>query len=192
MALWLPHTYHVSRIRIMDLRRCAAARGGAGPGASSTDHVSAPRIRLLHRKALPGGRCNGPRGGCLTYHVSRLRITYLASRAPDRAPPPLTYHAYALRITYFSSFVVQGNVTKHKLYKDNGSEVPRETPSPPTVKQFPRGLTGPTHSRLQRRAGLAPTPRPFASATGEERRGGRAGEARSHIPSHTQRWLARR
>ena len=140
---------------------------------------------LFTAKLCPGDGAMARAAGALrtTSHVYGLCIS---PRPLARSPPPPTYHAYALRITYFSSFVVQGNVTKHKLYKDNGSEVPRETPSPPTVKQFPRGLTGPTHSRLQRRAGLAPTPRPFASATGEERRGGRAGEARSHIPSHTK------
>ena len=49
----------------------AGAPRPAEGGASSTYHVSALRIRPFHRKALPGGRCNGPRGGCLrtTCHV---------------------------------------------------------------------------------------------------------------------------
>ena len=75
----------------------AGAPRPAEGGASSTYHVSALRIRPFHRKALPRGRCNGPRGGCLTYHVSRLRIMYLA-RARPQPPPPFTYHAYALRV----------------------------------------------------------------------------------------------
>ena len=54
----------------------AGAPRPAEGGASSTYHVSALRIRPFHRKALPRGRCNGPRGGCLTYHVSRFRIMY--------------------------------------------------------------------------------------------------------------------
>ena len=189
MALWLPHTYHVSRIRIMDLRRCAAARGGRGV-------FDVSRIRITHTSFSPQSFARGTVQwpARRVPYVPRLTFPdYVSRPARPRPPPPplrITHTHYALRIFHRTS------QSKAMLQRINGTKTTavkcQETPSPPTVKQFPRGLTGPTHSRLQRRAGLAPTPRPFASATGEERRGGRAGEARSHIPSHTQRWLARR
>ena len=83
----------------------AGAPRPAEGGASSTYHVSALRIRPFHRKALPGGRCNGPRGGCLTYHVSRLRIMYLAPPARPRAPPPP--YVSRLRITHYVFFILR-------------------------------------------------------------------------------------
>ena len=81
----------------------AGAPRPAEGGASSTYHVSALRIRPFHRKALPGGRCNGPRGGCLTYHVSRLRIMYLARARPQASPPPPPYVS-RIRITHYVFF----------------------------------------------------------------------------------------
>ena len=76
---------------------------GAPRPAEGRGVFDVSRIRITHTssspQALPGGRCNGPRGGCLTYHVSRLRIMYLAPRAPPSLPPPLriTHTHYALR-----------------------------------------------------------------------------------------------
>ena len=79
----------------------AGAPRPAEGGASSTYHVSALRIRLLHRKLCPGDGAMARAAGALRTpsHVSGLCIS---PRAPPSPPPPLTYHAYALRITYFS------------------------------------------------------------------------------------------
>ena len=81
---------------------------GAPRPAEGRGVFDVSRIRIthtsLHRKALPGGRCNGPRGGCLTYHVSRLRIMYLARARPQASPPP---YVSRIRITHYVFFILR-------------------------------------------------------------------------------------
>ena len=78
---------------------------GAPRPAGGRGVFDVSRIRITHTssspQALPGGRCNGPRGGCLTYHVSRLRIMYLARARPQVSPPP---YVSRIRITHYVFF----------------------------------------------------------------------------------------
>ena len=98
MALWLPHTYHVSRIRIMDLRRCAAAHGGRGV-------FDVSRIRITHTSFSPQsfapGTVQWP--ARRVPYVPRLTFPDYVSRParPRAIPPPglrITHTHYALRI----------------------------------------------------------------------------------------------